>query len=115
MFVEAIADEQIDNDYFLVEKGSIIYGNVRSYNQDFMNDTEVVDIEEIVDEDGFISDAILVYKPIRFKIKKGSIKSVFCGCGNRATRYEGDVLCDECEYEEPEDFSYLSQTPWSFD
>jgi hypothetical protein len=114
MFIQAIADEQIDNNHFLLEKGSIIYGNVRSYNQDFMNDTEIVDVEEIVDEYGFTIDTILVYKPIRFKIKKGSIKSLFCGCGKRAIRYKHDVLCDECEYEKPENLSYLSQTPWSF-
>lgn len=116
MFVEAIINENIDGEYTYLEKGELISGFVRSYEQDFMNIDEVIDIDCDYNENGDIIDTNYVIKKTRLKIKKGSIKRVYCGCGNNATReISSEYLCDECEYEEGEDFTYLSQTPWESD
>ena len=111
MFVEAIVNEEIDRDYLYLSIGDKISGHVRSYKQDFIKKTECIDVigdsEETFD---------IIENEIKVKIKMGSIKKVYCGCSELATREVcGEYLCDECEYEEPEDFSYLSQTPYECD
>lgn len=116
MFVKAISNQEIDRELIFIEKGGEVYGNVKSYQQDFMIINEAVDLEIThYDEDGYIEDVEYVYEKIRLKIEPNSIEAVYCGCGNRATRYQGELLCNECEYEEPEDHSYICHSPWSFD
>ncbi|MNL59530.1 hypothetical protein D3C87_1832660 [compost metagenome] len=67
-----------------------------------------VDIgESKYDEDGNIIDMEIINETIRLKIVPNSIEKVFCGCGNTATRYQGEPLCDECEYEHREPDYYL--------
>ncbi len=116
MFVEAIVNENIDREYLCLEIGNKISGNVRSYNQKFIKIYETIDVDYEYDELGEITNGGIKDRIIKVLIKDGSIKKVSCGCGNKATREIcGEYLCDECEYEKPEDFSYLSQTPWSDD
>lgn len=103
MFVEAIINETIDRDYFYVEKGEKITGNVRSYNQDFMV------LEEMHDNPDFIGEAnednyddLFIYTKTRIIIKKGSVKKVYCGCNKPAIReINNEYLCADCDYEEP--------------
>ena len=110
MFIEAISNSTIDMEYSLIEKGEKISGYVRSYNQDFMNVIIVIDV--VGDEN---TDFKIITKKIKIPIIKGSIKKVFCGCNKPAVKDVcGEYLCKNCEYEEPEDFSYLSQTPFKF-
>ena len=116
MFVKAISNQEIDRELIFIEKGGEVYGNVKSYKQDFMIMECAVDIGATeYDEEGNITNMEFINEKIRLKLVPNSIEKVFCGCGNRATRYQCEPLCDECEYEEPEDFSYLCQTPWESD
>ena len=116
MFVKAISNQEIDRELAFIEIGGEVYGNVKSYNQDFMIMDIAVDIGETeYDDEGNVTDMEFINEKIRLKLVPESIEKVYCGCGNRATRYQTEPLCDECEYEEPEDFSYLSQTPWESD
>ena len=104
MFVSAIADEEIDSDYLWIQKGDTIYGNVRSYAQLFMKVEETLDYisHGETDEDFYLEE---VSRTIKVKIKKGSIRKVYCRyceCSDnkKATRIiDGDLLCDDCEYE----------------
>ena len=94
MLVEAISNEKIDTDYLIIEKGDNIIGVCRSYNQDTIS---VDDCLELDNEPYFKT----IHRKV--KIKKGTIKRLFCGCGNYATKYiDDEPLCDECEYEKPE-------------
>ena len=116
MFVKAISNQQIDRELAFIEKLSDVYGNVKSYKQDFMIIECAVDIGATeYDEEGNITNMEFINEKIRLKLVPNSIEKVFCGCGNRATRYQGELLCNECEYEEPEDHSYICHSPWSFD
>lgn len=115
MFVEAIINENIDTEFSYLEIGEKIHGNVKSYNQDFMNIDVVYDVTTECDAEGNIIDANYDMGKKRLKIKKGTIKKVYCGCGNPATReIQNELLCEECEYEDGEDFSFLSSSPFSF-
>lgn len=108
MFVKAISNQQVDRELCFIEKLSDVYGSVKSYKQDFMIMECVVDIgESKYDEDGNIIDMEFINETIRLKIVPNSIEKVFCSCGNRATRYQGEPLCDECEYEHHEPDYYL--------
>ena len=94
MLVEAESNQKIDDNYLIIEKGDIIVGVCRAYNQ---NTILVDDLEELDDEPYF--------KTIkrRVEVVKGTIKRLVCGCNNYATKViEDEPLCDECEYEKPE-------------
>lgn len=113
MFVEAIVDEDIDREYLCLSIGDKIYGNVRSYKQSFIKYNELVEAKVCIinQEIDYIKE-----KEIKVKVKLGSIKKVYCGCGELAWReIDGQCLCFKCKYEEPEDFSYLTQSPWESD
>lgn len=111
MFIEAIVNENIDRDYLILEIGDKISGNVRSYRQNFVKIRECVEVTGETEE-----ELEIIEKEIRVKIKPDSIKKVYCGCGEKATREIcNEYLCDECDYEETEDHSYIYQSPWSYD
>lgn len=110
MFVKAISEQEVIGDYVHIEIGSEVWGNARSYNQGFITIEEMYDnkdyIEGEIDENGYpenIQDCFK-YRNIKVKVKISSIKRLYCGCGEIATR----EVCSDCEYEEPEDHSYLS-------
>lgn len=116
MFVEAIVDENIDREYLTLEKGDKISGNVKSLKQNFINNPEWIDIIYKYDDKGEPLEFDVIEKVFRIKLKEGSLKKVDCGCGKLAVKEVcGEYLCEDCEYEEPEDFSYLSQTPYECD
>ena len=116
MFVKAISNQEIDRELAFIEIGGEVYGNVKSYKQDFMIMDMAVDIGETeYDDKGNVTDMEFINEKIRLKLVPDSIEAVYCGCGNRATRYQCEPLCDECEYEEPEDHSWICQTPWESD
>jgi formylmethanofuran dehydrogenase subunit E len=104
MFISAIADEEIDSDYLYIEKGQTIYGNVRSYAQLFMKVVQPLDYIRHGDNDDDY-DVEEISRIIKVKIKKGSIRKVYCRyceCSDnkKATReIDGDLICDDCEYE----------------
>ena len=113
MFVEAIVNENIDREYLCLEIGNKISGNVRSYNQKFIKIPETIEVDYEYDELGEVINCGFKDRIIKVSIKENSIKKMYCGCGNIAEREDnGEYLCSDCVYEEPEDFSYLSQTPW---
>lgn len=113
MFVKAISNQEIERELIFIEIGDEVYGNVKSYKQDFMIIDEAVDLEiTLYDEEGNIEDVNYKYEKIRLKLVPDSIEKVYCGCGNRATRCQYEPLCDECDYEEPEDHSYIFSSPW---
>jgi len=114
MFVKTISEQEIIGDYIHIEVGDEVWGNVRSYNQDFLTIEEMYDnpkyIEGEVDENGFPEniDDMFKYRDIRLKIKTGSIERLYCGCGEIAIREDmSEAFCKDCKYEEPEDHSYL--------
>lgn len=108
MFVKAISNQEIDRELAFIEIGCEVYGNVKSYNQDFMIMDLNVDIGKTeYDEQGNVTDMEFINEKIRLKLVPDSIEKVYCGCGNRATRYQCEPLCNECEYEEPEDHSWI--------
>ena len=116
MFIEAIVNENINREYLTLEIGDKISGNVKSLKQNFINNPECVDITYKYDDKGEPIEFDVIEKVFRINLKEGSLKKVDCGCGNIASReINSEYLCNECEYEEPEDFSYLSQTPWESD
>lgn len=109
MFVKAISEQEVIGDYILIEVGDEVWGNVRSYNQEFITIEEMYDnknyIEGKIDENGWPEnvDDYFKYRNIRLKIKKGSIERLYCDCGNFATReYASQLLCNDCEYEDPQ-------------
>lgn len=114
MFVKAISEQEIINDYIHIEIGDEVWGNARSYNQDFINFEEMYDnkkyIEGEIDENGFPKniDDMFKYRNIKVKVKIGSIERLYCACGEIAIREESsESFCSNCEYEKPEDHSYL--------
>lgn len=116
MFIEAIVDEKINRTYLTLEIGDKISGNVKSLKQNFIKNPEWVDIIYKYDDKGVPIESDVIEKVFKIKVKQGSLKKVECGCGKLATReINSEYLCDGCMYEEPEDFSYLSQTPWESD
>jgi hypothetical protein len=116
MFVEAIVNENIDREFLILEIGNRISGNARSYKQNFIKVYETIEVDYDYNELGEITNGGIKEVVTKVMIKENSIKKVECGCGKLATREIcSEYLCDECEYEEPEDFSYLSQTPWESD
>ena len=92
MFVEAISNESIDEDYLMIDIGDIVYGWCRGYMQESI-------IIEYIDE--VEDDTYFECKKRRINIKKGSIKRPICGCSNFATMTDiyGVPYCDECEHE----------------
>lgn len=113
MFIEAIVNENIDRDYLCLKIGDKLSGNVRSYSQNFIKIPEFIGDVSKCDDLGEIIEVCFKERIIKVSIKEGSIKKIHCGCGNIAEREDhGEYLCKDCIYEEPEDFSYLSQTPW---
>lgn len=119
MYVEVIISEGFSTgtEYADFYKGDKISGNVRSYKQDFINLTVLDENPNCVQvlEDEFTED-MFHWITIRLKIDPDSIKRVLCGCGENAVKeINGEYLCKGCEYEEPEDHSYLCQTPWESD
>ena len=114
MFVKAISEQEVIGDYVHIEIGDEVWGNVRSYGQDFMNVKEMYDnkdyVEGDIDKNGYPEniDDCFKYRNIRLKIKKGSIERLYCGCGELAIHEEfSEAFCNNCKYEEPEDHSYL--------
>lgn len=116
MFVEAIVNENINREFLVLEIGNKISGNVRSYKQNFINIYETIEVDYEYNELGEVINCGIKDIITKVLIKENSIKKVECGCGKLATReIYSEYLCYDCEYETPEDFSYLSQTPWESD
>ncbi|MGV2452418.1 UNVERIFIED_CONTAM: hypothetical protein POZ17_19600 [Ralstonia mannitolilytica] len=108
MLVKAISQQVIDAEYCCIEIGDEIRGVARSYTQNFITIEQMYDNEQYVegeiDENGYpenIQDAFK-YRNIKVKVKVGSIKRLYCGCGSFAVREHGtEPLCMNCNYESP--------------
>lgn len=109
MFVKAISEQEVIGDYIHIEVGDEVWGNVRSYNQEFITIEEMYDnknyIEGKIDENGCPEniDDYFKYRNIRLKIKKGSIERLYCGCNEFATHEDrSEAFCNDCKYEDPQ-------------
>jgi hypothetical protein len=114
MFVKAISEQNYIGDYFEINVGAEIWGNVRSYSQDFIIIREMYDNKDWIagkeDENGCPEniEECFKYRNIKIKVKKGSIERLYCGCGKIAIREDmSEAFCGDCEYESSEDHSYL--------
>jgi hypothetical protein len=114
MFVKAISEQEIIGDYIHIEIGDEVWGNARSYSQDFITFTEIYDnpnyTESKIDENGnpeYIDD-MFNYRKIKVKVEANTIKRLYCGCGGFAIREDNsEAFCSNCDYERPEDHYYL--------
>lgn len=98
MLVEAKITVPLDYDYFSAEVGELVIGNARSYKQNFIT-IEYYDDSKATEDNEWIG----VTKTTRVPVEVGSIVRLYCGCGEIAVRYDCEPLCNECEYEAPED------------
>ena len=116
MFIKAISAQKIDSDYLQIDIGEEVSGNVRSYNQDFLFIEEMYDNPEFNEEPNEENHHLMFKsRNIRLSLEKNSIQPAYCGCGERAKyEYRCEYLCENCEYEEPEDHSYLCYSPFEF-